>query len=128
MTEIGNIFEQAMRRKIRFPYRGSISIEDLWDLDVKELDKIFKILNAKLKVCNEESLLGTKDKVDVDLELSIAVIRHIVGVKLAEEEARKTESERAARKQKILEIMSRRQDEELMNKSMEELAKMIEDL
>ena len=41
-----NKFEIAIRNKYRFPYKGMITIEDLWDLSVTQLDGIFKTLNA----------------------------------------------------------------------------------
>ena len=48
-----NIFEVATRNKYRFPYRGQISVEDMWDLPVTELDKIFKTLNKQVKTSQE---------------------------------------------------------------------------
>ena len=31
------LFEIATRKKYRFPYKGLISVEDLWDLSMREL-------------------------------------------------------------------------------------------
>ena len=39
-----NIFELATREKYRFPYKGMISVEELWDLDIPELDRVYKSL------------------------------------------------------------------------------------
>ena len=75
-------FEYAIRNKVRFPYKGSISVEDLWDLSVTDLDQIFKTLNAKLKQLQEESLLDIKTKETKVLDVQIAIIRYIVSVKL----------------------------------------------
>ena len=50
-----NIFEVATRSKMRFPFRGNISVEDLWDLSVNDLDSIFKTLNARVKQTKEEA-------------------------------------------------------------------------
>lgn len=60
--EIGKLFELATRNKMRFPFRGMISVEDLWDLSLTNLDSVFKILNAEAKKSEEESLLNTKSK------------------------------------------------------------------
>jgi hypothetical protein len=123
-----DMFVLASRMKLRFPYKGIVSVEDLWDLPVQELDRIFKALNAKLKTEKEDSLLGPKEKSATDLELQVAIIRYIVGVKLNEMAIRKAEVERAGKKQKILAIMSEKQDMDLKAKSLDELTKMLEDL
>ena len=123
-----NMFELAARMKLRFPYRGLISVEDLWDLSVQELDKVFKVLNAKLKTEKEDSLLGPKEKATSDLELQVAIIKYIVNVKLNEMAVRTMKAEKAAKKQKILAIMSEKQDMDLKAKSLDELTKMLEDL
>ena len=78
------MFEIAVRSKMRFPYKGQISVEDLWDLDVNALDGVFKTLNGKVKVSQEESLLQTRSKESEELMLQIEIVKHIVSVKLAE--------------------------------------------
>lgn len=127
MKEV-NIFEVATRSKMRFPYRGQISVEDLWDLSVTELDKIFKFLNRQKKDTQEESLLETKSKEDEVLETKISIVKHIVSVKQKESDDRKKENERKAQKQRILEIMADKQDEALKGKSLEELQKMLDEM
>ncbi len=59
-----NMFELATRYKFRFPFKGMISVEDLWDLSVENLDTVFKCINAEMKKTKEESLLSTKSKDD----------------------------------------------------------------
>ena len=125
---VGNIFELASRMKLRFSYKGMLSVEDLWDLTVQELDRIFKLLNAKLKVCKEESLLGSKSSENTELDLQVAIVRYIVEVKLAEAAARKMEAEKIAKRQKILAILAEKQEGVLASKTEEELTKMLEDL
>ena len=83
-----NIFEIATRNKLRFPFRGSISVEDLWDLTPENLDVVFKTLNSQKKKANEESLLSAQADADVELNTMIEIVKHIVVVKLAEAEAR----------------------------------------
>jgi hypothetical protein len=123
-----DIFEQATRNRTRFSYKGSISVEDLWDLGVQDLDKIFKALNKNLKAAEGESLLGTKNKADTETDLQIAIVRRIVEVKLAEMAAREAEADRRVKRQKILRIMSTKQDEALQSRSIEDLAKMLDEL
>lgn len=126
--EIENIFERAAEQKLRFPCRGSISTEDLYDLRVEELDRLFKVLNRKAKIETEESLLKPKEKTSTELDLQIAIVRHIVEGKLADAEEKKNLAAKRAQKQKLLEILSEKQDMDLRNKSVEELTKMLEAL
>ena len=124
------IFEYATRKKLRFSYKGSISTEDLWDLSLEELDRIFMGLNAKVKQSQEESLLEKKEKSEEEerLEVQIAVVRRIVEVKLEEQEAKKKEADRKAQKQKLMAMIAEKQDEALKKSSIEELEKMLAEL
>ncbi len=122
------MFEIAVRNKYRFPFRGIISVEDLWDLNVESLDLVFKELNSQIKRVQEESLLQTKSKQDKELELKIDIVKYIVSVKLEEADLKLKAIEKKEQKQKILKILSDKQDESLQNKSIEELEKMLEEL
>ena len=90
---VENIFEYAVRHKVRFPFKGNLSVEDLWDLRVEDLDQIFKTLNAQRKKSQEESLLNTKNKEEELIDIKISIIKYIVAVKLAEKEAQKKAAE-----------------------------------
>lgn len=122
------MFESAVRGKMRFPFKGMISVEDLWDLSVVNLDTVFKTLNSELKQVNQESLLNIKTKKDMEIETKIEIVKYIVGVKLEEEEKRKKVKEQKEQKQRIMEILSTKQDESLQNKSIEELQAMLDKL
>jgi len=119
------MFEIAVRSKMRFPYKGQISVEDLWDLDVNALDGVFKTLNGKVKVSQEESLLQTRSKESEELMLQIEIVKYIVSVKLAEAEARKNAEANRAKRQQILGILADKQESDLKNKTPEELQAML---
>lgn len=123
-----NLFEVATRSKMRFPYKGNISVEDLWDLPLAALDSVFKTLNAQIKQTKEESLLSTKTKEDETLEMQIEIVKHVVSVKLTEKAARESALEKKEKKQKIMQIMAAKQDEALQNASMDDLQKMLNEL
>jgi len=122
------MFEFALKNKVRFPYRGLVSVEDLFDLSVRDLDSIFKTLNAQVKKSQEESLLATKTKEDETLAIQIEIVKHIVKTKLDEAETAKQSKELKEKKQKIMEIIAAKQDESLHNASLEELQAMLENL
>jgi hypothetical protein len=115
------MFEKASRFKLRFPYKGSISVEDLWDLPVSSLDQIYRAINKELKGLQEDSLLEKKPLEDEILELQVSVIKHIVATKVAE--ARDREGVRARREQvrQIDEIIAKKENAALEGKSIEEL-------
>lgn len=125
---IEKMFEVAVRTKMRFPFKGLVSVEDLWDLSVTGLDGIFKTLNSELKQVKEESLLNTKTKEDKELDLKIAIVKYIVNVKLEEQEAKSKAKAQKEQKQKIMEILATKQDESLQNKSIDELKAMLEEI
>ena len=121
------LFETASKMKVRFNYRGVITTEDLWDLDVKALDYIYKQLMVAKKESETESLLEEK-KTNPILEVQIEIVKHIFNVKVEERKAAELQAENAAKKQKILSILARKQDAELESKSAEELEQLIKDL
>ncbi len=122
------MFIKATREKMRFPYKGLVSVEDLWDLPVTELDKIYKTLKKQEKTANEESLLEAKTEEGKELTIQIGIVKYIVGVKLEEKKAAEMEKERKEQKQKIMSILASKQDEALQGKSVEELEKMLDEL
>jgi len=123
-----NVFEVAVRSKFRFPFRGSISTEDLWDLTVQDLDTIFKSLNSQLKQVTEESLLDTPTEQNKEILAKVEIIKYVVSVKLEEKATRLKAKEKREQRQKIMEIISTKQDTELQGKSLEELSKMLDEL
>jgi hypothetical protein len=123
--EIEKMFETAIRTKMRFPYKGMISVEDLWDLPIRDLDSVFKALNKQAKQSQEESLLSVKSKEDETLEMQISIVKYIVSVKVFEAEAAKQAKEQREKKQKIMELIAAKKEEALGNKSIEELEAML---
>lgn len=122
------MFEIATRTKMRFPFRGIISVEDLWDLSVTNLDSVFKTLNSQVKQAKEESLLDTKTNEDKILDMQIEIVKYIVKIKLDEEATRLQAKEKKEKKQKLLSILSAKQEEDLQNKSVNELRAMLDEL
>lgn len=125
-----NIFEYAAENKLRFNYRGQITVEDLYDLTPQQLDTIYKNLKSEIRKQNdnEDSLLGTKSNEDISLTVSVEIIKNIVNKKLAQAEANKKAAENREQKKKLLAILEQKQDESLKNMSVEELQKAISEL
>jgi len=122
------MFEVATRKKMLFPFRGMISVIDLWDLTTTQLDSVFKTLNAQLKQVSEESLLQVKTTKDKELELQVEIVKYIYSVKVAEKEAAQQAIAKKEEKQKLLAILDTKKVEELQNKSAAEIQAMIDKL
>lgn len=126
--EANKMFEVAVRNKFRFPCKGFISTEDLWDLSVQQLDSIFKTLKSQEKKAQEESLLEVRTPEDEVLMAKIEIVKHIVAVKLDEAKQAERAKENRDQKQKILGILAEKQDADLRNKTPEELQAMLNQL
>ena len=122
---MNNMFEFATRNKLRFPFKGSISVEDLWDLSLANLDEVFKALKEKLKKVNEESLLASKSKEEEVLEVQVEIVKYIFQTKKAEADARVLEKEKKEKLQKLLKIKEEKQNKALLDMSLEDLDKEI---
>jgi hypothetical protein len=122
-----NIFQYAAKHKLRFPYKGGISVESLYELSVEELDKIYKSLKRLAKAEDEESLLEV-NKTDKELEIKIEIIKDIVAEKQAAADKAKKASETKARKQRIMEAIAKKDEEAMDNASKEELQAMLDAL
>ena len=123
-----NIFEMATRNKYRFPYKGMISVEDLWDLNQTQLDSIYKALNKEVKANQEDSLMFSQTQTDLDLQAKIEIVRHIYATKEQDAARRAAAAENAEKKRRILEILEQKQEDSLKNKSEEELLKMLNEI
>jgi hypothetical protein len=123
------MFEKASRLKLRFETsKGILFVEDLWDLSLTDLNKIAKSYNKTIKESEEEDFLREVTKEDKVTKLKFDIVLHILTIKKEEKEAAAKREEKKAKKQKILEILAKKQDETLEGKSEEELLKELEEL
>lgn len=128
-----NMFEMASQFKFRYPWKGMITTEDLWDLNQGQLDAVYQALSKELKTCQEgDSLLSAKpanlfDK-EQELTAKIDLVKYIFNCKNQAAELHRMEAERSAKKQHILEILAAKQENTLQNMSEEDLKKMLDDL
>lgn len=129
------MFEKLSRRKARFETpQGYLCVEDLWDLPLiasagrANLDDIAKSLNQKLKASETESFVRKNPIVDETLQLQFDVVKHIINVKLKEQEEAELRLLNKEKKQKLLSIIASKENEQLMGSSLEELRQMAEQL
>lgn len=123
-----SIFEIATKEKYRFPYKGQISVEDLWDLTAAQLDTVYKTLNAEKKTTEEDSLLGQRTKEEQKLLNKIELVKYIFAAKQADLEARKQKAVNDEKKRRIMELIASKEDAALGEKSIDDLKKMLSEL
>lgn len=121
-------FEIAVRNKYRFPFKGVISVEDLWDLNMSDLDKVYKSLNAQKKQSEEDSLMSTRNAESDELQTKIDIVKHVYTSKVIEKENREKAAENYAKRQRIMQIIANKQDAALENMSEDELKAMLAQL
>lgn len=119
--EFTNVFEMATRLKFRFPFRGMISVEDLWDLTIEQLDTVYKALNKDVQKSNEDSLLSGPRVGDADLNAKIEIVKYIFQVKQTEEAERKAAADNAIKRRRLLDALAKKQDAAVDNMTEEEL-------
>lgn len=123
------MFEKATRLKLRFESRvGNLSVEDLWDLPLTKLNDLAKSLNKQIKESKEEDFLEEKSSEDTVTQLKFDITFHILKTKKDEKEAKNLASAKKAEREKIMEILSKKQDDALENLDEESLRKRLEEL
>lgn len=126
---MNNLFEQASRRKLRFETNiGSLSTEQLWELNLSQLDEVAISLNKKVKASGEESFIKSETKVPKELQLRFDVVKHIIDVKLEEAEKAVKAAERKAKREKLLNALANKQDEKISKMSIAALEKELDAL
>ena len=124
-----NIWIEALKKKYRFEFKGLINLEDLFDLRLVDLDYIYKNLKRDENDLQVESLLdASKNPLKRELEIKINIVKSIFEMKEAEIEKTKIALANKAQRDKILAIIENKQDQELSEKSIEELRKIYDEL
>lgn len=130
------MFDKATRMKLRFSTgKGNITVEDLWELPLAgngglSLDAIAKDVNRQIKDADDESFVeAPKPNPEmIKNKLRLDIVKHIIKVKLEENDAAKKKAERKERKEKLLRAIAAKQDESLQQASLEELQAMVDEL
>lgn len=131
-----SLFEQATRSKLRFyTTKGVLNVEDLWDLPLisksgtqVNLDDLARAAYKEMEESACQSFVQKSTKTSEVAKLRFDIIKHIIDVKLADRDAASERAEKAAKKQRILELIANKEDESLAGKSLEELQKLAGEL
>lgn len=129
---MSNIFEQATRQALRFQCQGhTLTVEDLWQLPLQSsrgpnLDDLARGLHENLSKSSVSFV--TQEREDPKTRLAFEVVKHVIGVLLAEKAANEQKAANAARKQKLLTLIQEKQDANLAGMSLEDLMQQVREL
>ena len=126
-----SIFKDATRLKLRFKGdKGTLSVEDLWDLPLKSgrmvsLDSLAKAVNRKIKADGEESFVDDRSPTNAELDLKLDILKEVISIRKDENLVKTNAAANKAKRDKILSVKARKEDSELENLSIEELDEML---
>lgn len=132
-----NLFERATREQFRWNSpQNLLTVEDLWNLPLTSektgranLDDIARELHKKVKAADTDDVSFVKPKATDDTTPAMfEIVKYIIGVKLAENEAKRRARENAEQRQKIMSAMASKQNQKLEASSLEELQTMLDNL
>jgi hypothetical protein len=115
------LFAQATKAKLRF---GNFSTEDLWDLSLKDLDKLAIDIDSQLEG-KIKSFLENPDpkeaKKQSQQKLALEVLKFVIGVKQAENKARLEASAKKNQKEFLASLLEKKTMEQLENLTVDEI-------
>lgn len=120
------MFKEASRLKLRFlTSKGSLSVEQLWDLPLTELDTLAVNLEKAYNESKGKSFLIKKSTQDKDIKLSFDIVLEILNTKVAEKEEKEARKADKEHNQKILAIIEEKEEQNLKSYSVEQLRNML---
>ena len=127
------MFQKASRMKLRFETpQGKLSAEDLWDLPLTSsvgkanLDDIARGLNKLMKSGDDVSFVIKEKKSDEVTTIKFEIVKTIIDIRLAENDAASKARETKEKKQQILGLIAAKEIEKLGSQSIDDLKKMVE--
>lgn len=121
-------FKQASKEKLRvLTTKGSLSVEQLWDLSLTDLDTLAVSLEEAYEKSKGKSFLVKRTVKDKNLKLQFDIVLDILQTKSEELAEAQIKAERKKNNAKIYEIIAKKQDEKLEGKTIAQLEAMLED-
>lgn len=129
------MYKKASQQKLRIATsRGMLSVEQLWDLPKEEIGQLAVALRKRIndaRGINGDSELDflqpAEHAEETTDELTFRILKDIYQTLQADEDSARRLAAKRQRNRKLLEVIARKQDQELEGKSIEELEKMLEE-
>lgn len=122
-----DLFLKAARTKMRFSTElGNLNVEQLFDLTDNQLHKLY--LNLESQITVSGGLLGVAEDANIEIEDKLEIVKSVFKTLKREKKAKEKEASNAQMKQKLLNILEKKQDASLEEMSEKELIKRIKSL
>lgn len=118
------MYKKALQLGLRFQStRGPLTIEQLMTLQPEELDSLAVQLDEAYANSKGKSFIQKRNTKDASIKLQLDIVLDILQDKLIEREEAAQAKQTKEERQRILEIIKKKEDEQLENLSLEELKK-----
>ena len=118
---MSNIWFNALVRSYRFKYKGLINTEDLFDLQMRELDIIYQDLVSEKNDLTAKSLLDTNNE-EIDwIQGKIDVVKGVFDYKKAQADAQAKAAKAKSMKDELNEVIAQKQKDQLADMSIDQL-------
>lgn len=120
------MFKEASKQKLRFvTAKGNLTVEQLWDLSIADLDTLAVSLEDAYNKSKGRSFVTAKTTKDKTIKLQFDVALEVLNTKVEEQQTLTEAKEIKEHNRKILELISRKKDGELEGKSIKQLEAML---
>jgi len=129
-----NKFITALRKQLRFDtVTGKVTTEDLWLLPLTSktranLNDIAVGLDDLIQKQPRKSFVEDSPKDNDDTQLKFDIVLFVIETKRAEAKIVSEAAERKAKREKLLDLIDRKENQELESKGLDELRKMANEL
>ena len=90
------------------------------------MDALAKSLNKQIKQDEEESFVVKKASVDATLQLKFDIVKHVIDVRLEEQEVAKNKAVKKQQREKLMGLIAQKEDQAMQEKSLDELKELLD--
>lgn len=124
---LSNLFAEAAKEKYRYPYKGLITTEQLWDLNETELNKVYIALSQSRNP--DGGLIESADtEKDNELGRKMDIVKFIYDHKKKEEEEKKRAASNSIRRRELEDAIAAKRRDAVSKMSEEDLIAELEKL
>lgn len=123
------MYKVASKMKLRFAtVKGNLSVEDLWDLSLTALDKMAVAIDDEISKSPRKSFIAETTPENEVAKLKLDILKDIIETKMKEKNDKESEKRKQSERNRLLEILAKKEEASLENLSIEELKKKIAEL